>query len=168
MSDGFPQRDSVLWVFVYPINISPFRPFRLYSVSILCLYPGYHAAGYHAPSIPHGLSRLYHHCTATTPVYIFPGYHAIVYFYSWVITPKLPRSTTHVHRVITPAIVRILNFTFHRLLRHLFFSIYTTPGAPHVPTYSTPTTCSSLTASGPSIPSQLVRFMAYLRVNMID
>ena len=39
---------------------------------------GYHAEGYHAPSIPLGLSRLYHHCTATTPVYIFPGYHAIV------------------------------------------------------------------------------------------
>ena len=43
------------------------------------LYP----TGYHAPSIPHGLSRpglsrLYHHCTATTPVYIYPGYHAIV------------------------------------------------------------------------------------------
>ena len=68
--DGFPQRDFALWVFMYPINISPFR---LYSVSILYLYPGYHAAGYHAPSIPHGLSRLYHHCTATTPVYIFPG-----------------------------------------------------------------------------------------------
>ena len=112
MLDGFPQRDFVLWVFMYPINISPFRPFRLYSVSILCLYPGYHAAGYHAPSIPHGLSRLYHHCTATTPVYIFPGYHAIVYFYSWVITPKLPRSTTHVHGVITPAIDSSLYFTF--------------------------------------------------------
>ena len=73
--DGFPQRDFSLWVFMYPINISPFR---LYSASILCLYPGYHAEGYHAPSIPHGLSRLYRHCTATTPVYIFPGYYAIV------------------------------------------------------------------------------------------
>ena len=58
--------------------------------SILCLFclffflfSGYHAKGYHAPSILHGLSRpglsrLYHHCTATTPVYIYPGYHAIV------------------------------------------------------------------------------------------
>ena len=61
------------------------RTISVYYVSILCLYclffspfSGYHAAGYHAPSIPHGLSRLYHHCTATTPVYIFPGYHAIV------------------------------------------------------------------------------------------
>ena len=61
--------------------------------SILCLFclfflfsgyhaKGYHAKGYHAPSILHGLSRpelsrLYHHCTATTPVYIYPGYHAI-------------------------------------------------------------------------------------------
>ena len=31
---------------------------------------GYHAEGYHAPSIPHGLPRLYHHCTAITPMYI--------------------------------------------------------------------------------------------------
>ena len=30
----------------------------------------YHAEGYHAPSIPHGQPRLYHHCTAITPVYI--------------------------------------------------------------------------------------------------
>ena len=39
------------------------------------LFSGYHAEGYHAPSIPHGLSRpglsrLYHHCMAITPVYI--------------------------------------------------------------------------------------------------
>ena len=27
---------------------------------------GYHAEGYHAPSIPHGPPRLYHHCTAIT------------------------------------------------------------------------------------------------------
>ena len=31
---------------------------------------GYHAEGYHAPSIPHGPPRLYHHCTAITSVYI--------------------------------------------------------------------------------------------------
>ena len=78
--DGFPQRDFVLWVFMCPINISLFC---VYLMSILCLFclfslSGYHAAGYHAPSIPHGLSRLYHHCTATTPVCIYPGYHAIV------------------------------------------------------------------------------------------
>ena len=57
--------------------------------SILCLFclfflfSGYRAKGYHAPSILHGLSRpglsrVHHHCTATTPVYIYPGYHAIV------------------------------------------------------------------------------------------
>ena len=75
--DGFPQRDFVLWVFMCPINFILF-----------CLFSGYHAKGYHAPSILHGLSRPglsrpglsrpYHHCTATTPVYIYPGYHAIV------------------------------------------------------------------------------------------
>ena len=61
---------------------------RLISFSFVsifsCLpFSGYHAKGYHAPSILHGLSRpelsrVYHHCTATTPVYIYPGYHAIV------------------------------------------------------------------------------------------
>ena len=37
---------------------------------VACLYFGYHAEDYHAPSIPHGSPRLYHHCTAITPVYI--------------------------------------------------------------------------------------------------
>ena len=46
---------------------------------------GRHGEGYHAPPIPHGLSRPHHHCTAITPVYIsrlsrhslvlFLGYH---------------------------------------------------------------------------------------------
>ena len=80
--DGFPQRDIVLWVFMCPIN------FILYFLYILfclhaCLFSGYHAKGYHAPSILHelsrpGQSRFHHHCTATTPAYIYPGYHAIV------------------------------------------------------------------------------------------
>ena len=70
--DGFPQRDFPLWVFMYPINISPFRPFRLYCVSILFLFYGYHAEGYHAPSLPP---------RAITPVYIYLGYHATVYIY---------------------------------------------------------------------------------------
>ena len=39
-------------------------------VSLLSLLSGYHANSYHAPFIPHGLSRPYHHCTAITPVYI--------------------------------------------------------------------------------------------------
>ena len=67
--DGFPQLDFVLWVFMCPINF--------------ILFSGYHAKGYPAPSILHGLSRpelsrLYHHCTAITPVHIYPGYHAKV------------------------------------------------------------------------------------------
>ena len=50
------------------------------------LFSGYHAKGYHAPSIPHGLSRpgrsrLYHHCTAITPVYISRlSRHSLVLF----------------------------------------------------------------------------------------
>ena len=92
--DGFPQRDFVLWVFMCPIN------FILYFLYILfclhaCLFSGYHAKGY-APSILHGLSRpglsrLYHHCTATTPVYIYPGYHAIILSY----IPRLSHLTYH-------------------------------------------------------------------------
>ena len=92
--DRFPQRELGLWVFMCTINII--------SLFVACLYFGNHAEGYHAPSIPHGPPRLYHHCTAITPVYI-PA-----------ITPRattpytyhqgLSRSTTHVHRVITPAI----------------------------------------------------------------
>ena len=48
------------------------RLVSVYYVSILflfcvssSLFSGYHAAGYHAPSIPHGLPRLYRHFTAT-------------------------------------------------------------------------------------------------------
>ena len=57
----------------------------VYFVSLLSLLLSlfrHHAKDYHAPSILHGLSRpglsrLHHHCTATTAVYIYPGYHAI-------------------------------------------------------------------------------------------
>ena len=55
------------------------------------------------------------------------GYHACVFisrlprhsseFHFWVITPELSRSTTHVNRVITPALVSTSCFTDHRLLR---------------------------------------------------
>ena len=57
--------------------------FSFVSIFSCLSFSGYHAKGYHAPSILHGLSRselsrVYHHCTATTPVYIYLGYHAIV------------------------------------------------------------------------------------------
>ena len=110
-----------MWVFVCSIN-SPFRlprrrlPRPIDTPRAITPLPPLH--GYHA-------------C-----IYMYTGYHAIVLLYSWVITPELSRSTTHVKRVITPAIVRSSYFTVHRLSRRVFFSIYTT-GAPHVPTYST-------------------------------
>ena len=71
----------VLWVFMCPINFILFCP--LFCLFFLCVFSGYHAKGYHAPSLLHGLSRpelsrVYHHCTATTPMYTYPGYHAIV------------------------------------------------------------------------------------------
>ena len=60
--------------------------FVYFCVPFLCVFSGYHAKGYHAPSIPHGLSRpgrsrLYHHCTAITPVYISRlSRHSLVLF----------------------------------------------------------------------------------------
>ena len=105
--DGFPQRDFVLWVFMCPINFILY--FSLLS-SLLSLF-----------RLPRrGLPRPIYIARAITPRAITPlpplhGYHACAYisrlprqsseFYSWVITPKLSRSTTHVHRVITLAIV---------------------------------------------------------------
>ena len=79
--DGFPQRDFVLWVFMCPTNVSLFC---VYSVTIYIaraitrraitpLPPllGYHAEGYHVPSLPP---------RAITPVYTsrfrHPSYHA--------------------------------------------------------------------------------------------
>ena len=70
------------------------------------------------------------------PIFTTTGYHACVYIP--VITPELSRFTTHVHRVITPAI------------SNSYFVVYLSPAftppvllhlhhhrAPHVPTYST-------------------------------
>ena len=40
-------------------------------VQLQSLFSGYHAENVYAPPIHPGLSRLYHHCTAITPVYIY-------------------------------------------------------------------------------------------------
>ena len=104
--DGFPRRDFVLWVYMYPINIILFLLlFCVYFVSI--------------SRLPRrGLPRPIYTARAITPLPPLHGYHACVYlsrlprhssfFYCWVITPEKSRSTTHVHRVITPAIVSSL------------------------------------------------------------
>ena len=82
---GFPQRFCVVGIYVLD---------RFQSVFSATTPRNTTPHPYH-----HGLSRL---C-------IHPGCHAIVYFFSLVITPELSRSTTHVHWVTTPAIVvRIL------------------------------------------------------------
>ena len=102
--DGFPQRDFVLWVFMCPNNISLFC---VYSVSLLSLLSLFR--------LPRrGLPRPIYPARAITPLpplhgyhaCLFPGYHAIVL----CSIPGLSHlsydaSTTHVHRVITPAIV---------------------------------------------------------------
>ena len=105
--DGSPQRDFVLWVFMYPNNItlffdSIFLPLpRVFSVSLLRL-----------PR--QGLPRPIYVARAITPSPLH-GYHACVFtsllprhsseFHFWVITPELSRFTTHVNRVITAALV---------------------------------------------------------------
>ena len=60
--DGFPQRDFVLWVFMYPINIF--------------LFYGYHAEGYHAPSLPpRAITPVYASRLSRHSIYLFLGYH---------------------------------------------------------------------------------------------
>ena len=121
------------------------RLISVYFVSILCLFCVSFVSSLSFPATtprattPHLYRTGYHVFTTTArlprlPISWLPRHSSL--FHSWVITPELSRSTTHVHRAITPAIVSSLQFPFHRLLRRLF-SIYTTTGAPHVPTYST-------------------------------
>ena len=104
----FPQRDLGLWVFMYPINNTLFC---LYFVSFLSLFfvylSGYHAEGYHVPSLPP---------RAITPVY----------------TSRLPHQSyhapsIHVHRVITPAI----SYSYFVVLS--FSGFYATCASPPTP-----------------------------------
>ena len=91
--------------------------------SILCLLWVFFTATTPRATTPH----LY--CKGMTPSPLH-GYHACVFisrlprqsseFHFWVITPELSRSTTHVNREITPALVSSSWFTDHRLLRHFF------------------------------------------------
>ena len=92
---------------------TPLPPLHSYHA---CVYPGYHAEGYHAPYLPP---------RAITPVY----------------TSRLPHQSyhappIHVHRVITPAISNsyfvVLPFTFTPPLLLLHHH-----RAPHATTYST-------------------------------
>jgi len=95
--DGFPQRDFVLWVFMCPINISLFCVSFVSSLSFpattpRATTPHLYRTGYHAFTTTARLPRL--------SLSRLPRHSSL--FYSWVITPELSRSTTHVHRVITP------------------------------------------------------------------
>ena len=74
--------------------VSILSQFCLYFVSILCLSFRLTRRGLSRPGLPR-------------PFLTTTDYHACVYIQ--VTTPELSRSTTHIHRVITPAIVvRIL------------------------------------------------------------
>ena len=106
MLDGFPQRDFVLWVFMCPINIILFCVYSDYFVSLLSFpattsratTPHLYRTGFHAFTTTARLPRL--------SLSRLPRHNSL--FYSWVFTPELSRSTTHVHRVITPAVVSSL------------------------------------------------------------
>ena len=102
-----------------PNNIAIFFDSILASIScLLCVSstattprattPHLYCKDYHAFTNAR-LPRLCIYIPATTPQFEF---------HFWVITPELSRSTTHVNRFITPAIVSRLYFTDHRLLRH--------------------------------------------------
>ena len=123
-----------------PTNVTLFCVF--YFVSIFSLFHGYHAEGYHAPSIPHGLSRpglsrSYHHCAAITPVYasrlsrysifLLLRYHtrAITLHHTRTSGYHTRHSSSHFVAYLSPTIMPpvLLHLHHHR--------------APHVPTYST-------------------------------
>ena len=88
---------------IIPLNFSTL--FLPLSCVFCVFFYGYHAKGCHAPI---------YSARAITPSPLH-GYHACVFtsrlprhsseFHFWVITPELSRSTTHVNRVITPALV---------------------------------------------------------------
>ena len=97
--DGFPQRDFVLWVFMCPMNIILFVSLLSFpATTSRATTPHLYHTGYHAFTTTARLPRL--------SLSRLPRHSSL--FYSWVITPELSRSTTHVHRVITPAIVSSL------------------------------------------------------------
>ena len=91
------------------------RLISVYFVSIFCLF-GLFFSLFRLPR--RGLPRPIYTARATYHAFIttarlprlslsrLPRHSSL--FYSWVITPELLRSTTHVHRVITPAIVSSL------------------------------------------------------------
>ena len=63
---GFPQRDFVLLVLMYPINI----------ILFLLLFQGYHAEGYHAPSLPpRAITPVYASRLSRHSIFLFLGYH---------------------------------------------------------------------------------------------
>ena len=104
--DGSPQRDFVLWVLMCPNNTTLFFD---------CILPAPCVFSVSLLRLPRqGLPRPIYTARAITPSPLH-GYHACIFasrlprhsaeFHFWVIIPKLSRSTTHVNRVITPALV---------------------------------------------------------------
>ena len=106
--DAFPQRDFVLWVFMCPNNIT--LSFDSIFASILPLFCVSSTATTPRATTPHLYCKGYHAFTTAglphlTCVFIsrLPCHSSELNF--WVITPELSRSTTHINRVITPALV---------------------------------------------------------------
>ena len=125
MLDGFPQRDFVLWVFMCPTNVTLFCVF--YFVSIFSL-PGYHAKGYHAPSLPpRAITPVYTSRLSRHSIFLLLGYHtrATTLHHTRASGYHTRHSSSYFVVYFSPAITPpvLLHLHHHR--------------APHVPTYST-------------------------------
>ena len=103
---GFLQRNFVLWVFVCPNNITLFSTLFLplpcvFSASLLRLpHQGRPSPIYIASAITPSPRHGYHACVFTSRL----SRHSSEFHFR-VITPELSRFTTHVNRVVTPALV---------------------------------------------------------------
>ena len=120
--DGFPQRDFVLWVFMCPTNISLFLVLSFLWPSI---FHGYHAEGYHSPSLPP---------RAITPVYAFRLSRHSSLFYSLVITITLHHTRTSGYHTRHSSSYYFIVYLSPAITPPVLL-IYT--GAPHATTYST-------------------------------
>ena len=103
--DGFPQRDFVLWVFMYPINI--------------ILFYGYHAKGFHAPSLPpRAITPVYASRLSRHSIFLLLGYHtrAITLHHTRTSGYHTRHSSSYVVVYLSPAITPpiLLHLHHHR------------------------------------------------------
>ena len=103
--DGFPQRDFVFWVFMYLLNI--------------ILFHGYHAEGYHAPSLPpRAITPVYTSRLSRHSIFLLLGYHTrdITLHYTRTLGYHTRHSSSHFVVYLSPAITPpvLLHLHHHR------------------------------------------------------